>query len=972
MSKIASFITKHSNAFLICMLAICVLCAFLIPQVNINTDMTKYLPDDSNMKIGMDIMEEELNVSDTTDIRIMFTGLADTEKEDVLDTLTSISYVDSVDYEADSEDYNSGDYTLYVVNTEYEVGSDEEASIEETLDSEFADYDMVYSNGDDTGSMLPGWLIALALVLLMIILFAMSNSWTEPFLMIATIGIAIVINMGSNIILGTVSDTTYSISAILQLILSMDYSIILMNRYRQELVFNDGDKKAAMQNALKNAFSSVTSSGMTTVVGLLMLIFMSFKIGKDLGLVLAKGVLISMICVFTILPGLILIFHSLIQKTQKKAIDLPFAKLSGGVFKIRKAFIPLFLILFVVAYILQNQAGIAYTLDSEDEIAEIFPESNSIVMLYNNEDEDKIQALADTFEAYDEVDSISSFPTILGKQYTVDEMTDYISDMADDITITAETLSILYYDYFAGDDLPELTVSEFLNLVVSLSEDETFSEYLGDGLSDNEYLEQMMSFSDADILTTQMTAAELAEFFGMDESSVESMLLMYQMSMAGITSSVDISDYSDVDISDYADVDISDYADVDISDYSDIDISDYADIDMSEYADVDISDYTDMDISDYTSSDLSAYLTDTEVTMSIQEFVDFLINYILSDETYAAMFDEETTSSLYTAQTMINLVVEGDTYDASEMAEMFASLNDDLDANTMELLYLYYAGVNDSDSTWTLSPYELFCYLAEDMVNDERFDTVLTDDFREEIADIKAELDDGMEQLKGENYSLLAFSTSFAEEAEETTAFLEALETYANENLSGDYYLIGSSPMAYEMQNGFDAELLQITLLTAIAIFIVVALTFMSVIIPLVLVLIVQCGVYITVSTCGLIGYDIYYLALLIVQCILMGATIDYGILFTNYYRESRGAKGLERKEALAASYKGASHTILTSGLIMILVTGILGLSPGVASTVAQICLTIAIGTTSVVILILFVLPGLLTALDRFVVKKKK
>ena len=175
--------------------------------------------------------------------------------------------------------------------------------------------------------------------------------------------------------------------------------------------------------------------------------------------------------------------------------------------------------------------------------------------------------------------------------------------------------------------------------------------------------------------------------------------------------------------------------------------------------------------------------------------------------------------------------------------------------------------------------------------------------------------------------------------------------------------------MSYEMEQSFDREMLLITLLTAISIFIVVAITFRSLSIPLILVLLVQTGVYVTMTVNGLMGYSIYYLALLIVQCILMGATIDYAILFTNYYRESR--KTMDVKESITAAYKGSIHTILTSGLIMIVVTGAIGLSP-VDPTIAQICQTVSIGALSATLLILFVLPGLVAALDRFTNKQKK
>ena len=157
----------------------------------------------------------------------------------------------------------------------------------------------------------------LSIVLVTTILLIACPSYFEPVLFLLTIGVAVLLNQGTNIILGETSDVTASISAILQLALSMDYSIILMNRYRQELQA-DPDREAAMTRALAAAFGSITGSSVTTIVGLLMLVFMRFKIGMDLGIVLAKGVLCSLLCVFTVLPGLILWADKLIRRTTKK------------------------------------------------------------------------------------------------------------------------------------------------------------------------------------------------------------------------------------------------------------------------------------------------------------------------------------------------------------------------------------------------------------------------------------------------------------------------------------------------------------------------------------------------------------------------------------------------------------------------------------------------------------------------------
>ena len=166
-----------------------------------------------------------------------------------------------------------------------------------------------------------------------------------------------------------------------------------------------------------------------------------------------------------------------------------------------------------------------------------------------------------------------------------------------------------------------------------------------------------------------------------------------------------------------------------------------------------------------------------------------------------------------------------------------------------------------------------------------------------------------------------------------------------------------------EMKQGFAGEMLTITLISAVAIFIVVAVAFRSFVIPAILVLVVQCGVYLTILAIGIQGYHIYYLAMLIVQCILMGATIDYGILLTNMYREARREVGV--RDAIGRAYDRSINTIMTSGLIMILVTAAIALTSP-EPTIGQICQTISMGATSAVILIMLFLPGILAALDRF------
>ncbi|MCM1181653.1 MAG: MMPL family transporter [Clostridium sp.] len=235
LSKVSKFIVEKRYIILAVMLTVAIVSIFMMQQVEINEDMTKYLPDDSSMKMGLDIMTEEFPDMETSQtIRVMFDDLTGEQKNEVLKKLEAIPYVDSVAYEAESEDYNKDNHTLFVLNTKYDYKSAEELSIETALNENFTEYSIEWHNDDTSMPDIPAWIIAAALVILLVILFAMCGSWIEPVLFIVVIGIAIVINMGTNIIMGSVSSVTFSIAAILQLVLSMDYSIILINRYRQK------------------------------------------------------------------------------------------------------------------------------------------------------------------------------------------------------------------------------------------------------------------------------------------------------------------------------------------------------------------------------------------------------------------------------------------------------------------------------------------------------------------------------------------------------------------------------------------------------------------------------------------------------------------------------------------------------------------------------------------------------------------
>ena len=335
MKKLANVLVKYRLLFFIVSVALAFFCAFLIPKVTINKDQSKYLAKDSNMNQGLEIMKEEFPVIELKDsFQIMFEGLTPTERQAIHQELIEFEGVESVDYEADSIEHNSKTFAMYIVNTEYVGDNDKVSAIIKQMHQRYEGTHTVYSYYSGAQLDVLDRLIPMAIIVGVIVLLLMCKSFFEPILLLVSIGIAIMINMGSNVIFESVSDMTFSIAAIFQLVLSIDYSIMLLHRYQQEYaLLGRQNKPKAMRNAIVNAFGSVSSSSLTTIIGLLVLLLMSFTIGKDIGLVISKGVFFSLVCVFTVMPSLILWFDGVVDKLDKENLKKRFQKRAAVVFE---------------------------------------------------------------------------------------------------------------------------------------------------------------------------------------------------------------------------------------------------------------------------------------------------------------------------------------------------------------------------------------------------------------------------------------------------------------------------------------------------------------------------------------------------------------------------------------------------------------------------------------------------------------
>lgn len=359
----------------------------------------------------------------------------------------------------------------------------------------------------------------------------------------------------------------------------------------------------------------------------------------------------------------------------------------------------------------------------------------------------------------------------------------------------------------------------------------------------------------------------------------------------------------------------------------------------------------------------SAKHVNTNMNASLKDFIDFILNDVLTNEKYSSKFNDDQILKLNTINGIMNSIINDTKYSPGEIFTIISKLTDNIDQNTIDILYIYYGSEKYYQEDWSITIEQFINYLNDNILPDTKFDDFIEDDMRNKILDAKKTIQENKDLLVGNKYSRVVINTKFDLESDETYEFIQKIY----DNLNGtEAYIIGDSPMSYEMSKSFEGEFNYISILTMIFIFIVVAITFKSFVTPIILVSIIQCAVYMTMGILGMLGENVYFIALLIVQSILMGATIDYAILYTSYYIESRAK--LNVKDSVKNAYNKSIHTILTSSSILIIATFLLG--KYASAIAAKICKTLSEGVLCSTILILIILPATIALLDKFVMKK--
>ena len=351
------------------------------PMVGINYDLTKYLPDSSPSAQALDIMEDEFTYPGMG--RVMLKDVTLYEAKNIKDRIADVDGVDMVmwadlttniygssefiDYDDIDDYYHEDNQTAYmdIVFKDKDSSTQTHKAIRQ-IEQIVGDHGLVAGSATSDTNLGPtinkevARVMVLAVIIIYIILTITTTSWFEPVMFLSILGIAIVINMGTNIFLGEISFLSNAVGAVLQLACSMDYSIFLLHAFTQERA-QGVEPEQAMANAWRSAFSSVFASGMTTIVGFAAMCLMNFGIGPDMGIVLAKGIAISLATVLLLMPALILRFQDIVAKTKHRPfIPTQSRGIGNFAFRIRRPLFIAVLLIIIPCYVAQGMANFSY------------------------------------------------------------------------------------------------------------------------------------------------------------------------------------------------------------------------------------------------------------------------------------------------------------------------------------------------------------------------------------------------------------------------------------------------------------------------------------------------------------------------------------------------------------------------------------------------------------------------------------
>lgn len=477
----------------------------LIPAVigmmttRINYDMLTYLPDSMDTVKGQNILMDEFHKGAFS--FIVVEGMEDKDVEKLTEDIKNVEHVDSALWYSTFADisipkemlpdevynaFNSGDSTLIAVFFDTSTSSDETMQAIKELRAVtgkqcfVSGLSALVTDLKDLCEKEEPIYVAIAVVLALVAMILFLDNWITPLVFLVSIGMMIVLNLGTNFFLGEISYITKALSAVLQLAVTMDYSIFLWHSYNEQKQQMD-DKYEAMATAIHNTFTSVLGSSITTVAGFIALCFMTFTLGRDLGIVMAKGVLFGVLGCVTVLPSLILILDPLLSKTSHKSLIPDMKKFSKGIVKLFPVFLIVFIVLIPPAFYGYQKTNSEVYYDmaqclpqdmefviANTKLSEEFDVSTThMVLLDSSVKQKNVKQMCDEMEQVDGVKYVLGLDSVLGSTVPEEMIPDRLKK-----TLESENWKLLLInsEYHAASDKVNAQIDELNEILKKYDE----------------------------------------------------------------------------------------------------------------------------------------------------------------------------------------------------------------------------------------------------------------------------------------------------------------------------------------------------------------------------------------------------------------------------------------------------------------------------------------------------------------------
>lgn len=492
--KLSEWITRHPKFIMTVALILLIPAIIGYLLTGVNYDILSYLPDDINSVQGEQILDESFHNASSAMLVIENFDDKDVvalkEKIMKIDGVTNVTWTDSV---IDTTVPNSslpsflrkifystdGKSTLMLINFESASASDETGTAIKEIRSLMnkqcflSGMSAVLTDTKDLADSQAPIYIAFAIFLALVVMSFTMDSWVLPFVLLASLGIAVVYNMGTNIIFGEISFITKSIAAILQLGVTMDYSVFLIDRFDEEQRYTD-NRSLAMGRAVAKTFTALMGSSLTTVFGFLAMCFMTLTLGFDIGIVMAKGVVFGIITVVTVLPSMVLLLYKPIYRFRHKRFVPKFNGLASFTTKHRRVFAIILLVLLVPAYLAQSNvskyydvvSGMPQDLDSIvalNKMKEEFNMANThFVVIDDDVPDGKVNSMIQDIKEIDGIETVVALGEYVGAGIPKSIIPESVKSIAEK---DGYQMMMINSDYSTGTDELNAQIDEMNNVI---------------------------------------------------------------------------------------------------------------------------------------------------------------------------------------------------------------------------------------------------------------------------------------------------------------------------------------------------------------------------------------------------------------------------------------------------------------------------------------------------------------------------